>query len=59
MNSLVGEFRSRKFKEKGLERGKKVVKESMFLKMQDERQKHEELEQDKKEARRETEEIYG
>ena len=59
MNGLVDEFRSKKFREKGAELGKKVVFESMMLKIQDEREKHRELQEEKCDVRRETETIYG
>ena len=59
MTGLVVEFRSRKFREQGAKLGKKVVRETMVLKMQDERQVHRELEMEKRDVRCETEVLFG
>ena len=53
MNGLVNEFRSKKFKERGTDFGVKAVRESMKLKIRDEKHNHWELEQEKREVRHE------
>ena len=59
MTGLVVEFRSKKFREQGAKLGEKVIKESMVLKIQDEKQVHRELNSEKCELRRESERLFG
>ena len=59
LSGLVVEFRSRKFKERGRNLGKKVVRESMMLKMQDEKQAHRELVGERAELRQLSEQLFG
>ena len=59
MEGLVVEFRSKKFRGKGAKLGKKVIRESMVLKLHDEREVHKELDLEKSELRRETERLFG
>ena len=59
MTGLVVEFRSTKFREQGAKLGKKVIMESMVLKMQDERQVHRELDSEKRGLRQKSERLFG